>query len=136
MRAAMRSHLLIVLLAACGAPAVGETRMGLRHTGRPANCSLQLVSIQAGDMAPGARFGSGGELEMVGMVTIGADAGTDPFSEPMKQIVRPRACAMGGEVVSLLASGSDSNAYGRPQQSIAYTVWARRATAPTGPQAF
>ncbi len=127
---------LFVALAACGGPAVGEVRTGLPHTSRPADCQLQLVSVSAGDMAPGARFGSGGEYEMIGMVTIGADSGTDAFSDEMKKLVRPRACRMGGEIVSLLASGSDANAYGHPQQSIAYTVWAKRSTAPSGPQAF
>lgn len=128
---------LLLALAACGGgAAVGEMRTGLPHASRPADCQLELVSVTAGDMAPGAKFGSGGEYEMIGMVTIGADAGTDAFSEKMKQLVRPRACGMGGEIVSLLASGSDANAYGHPQQSIAYTVWAKRSAAPSGPQAF
>jgi hypothetical protein len=132
----MKRPALLVVLAACGGPAVGEVRTGLPHTSRPADCQLQLVTVSAADMAPGARFGSNGEYEMVGSVLIGADKGTDAFSDEVKKIVRPRACKMGGEIVSLLASGTDANLYGHAQQSIAYTVWAKRSSAPSGPQTF
>ena len=134
----IRSILFVTLpwLVACGGPAVGEVRTGLPHQARGENCQLELVSITASDMAPGARFGSGGQYEMVGMVTVGADEGTDAFSAKIKELVRPRACRMGGEVVSLLASGTDSNAYGHAQQSIAYQVWARRNTAAPASSTF
>ena len=105
--------------------------MGLPHASRAAVCPLELTTVSAGDMAPGARFGDGGQYEMVGVISIGADEGTSPFSEPIKAIVRPRACAMGGEIVSLLANGTGANAYGHAQQNLAFTVWAKRSQAAT-----
>jgi hypothetical protein len=87
-------------------------------------------------MAPGARFGMNGEYEQIGVVSIGADEGTNALSEEIRQLVRPRACGMGGEVISLLASGTGSTYGGYAQQDIVFTVWARRAAQPAAPQRF
>ncbi len=124
-----------------GAPAVGEVRMVVLPA-RPANCELELVSIQPDDMAPGHRFGGGGQYQMIGAITLGLTQGTDVMSEPIRALIRPRACAMGGEVVSLLATG-DAGHYAITSTSIttvtqtdaAFTVWGPRA-APSGPQKF
>lgn len=130
-------------LAACGSPkpAVSEVRMVMLPA-RPADCSLELVSVQAEDMAPSGRFGAGGEYQMIGAVTLGLAQGTEVMSEPVRALVRPRACAMGGEVVSLLATG-DSGHYAISGSSIrtvlqtdaVFTVWGPRA-AKTGPEKF
>jgi len=131
----MRNAALFVVLlvsSACATvgsrePAVGESRMGAPHEPRPDDCALEFVSVSAADMGPGARFGSGGEFEMVGAVMIGADPGTSAMSESIRRLVRPRACAMGGHVVSLLGDGSGSNAYGVGQQNIVFSVWGKRS---------
>ncbi len=117
-----RWPLLLLLLAACGGgpPAVGSTRMVMLPA-KPANCPLELVAVQAGDMAPGARFGAGGQYQMIGAVSLGLAQGTDIMSESVRGLVRPRACAMGGEVVSLLATG-DSGHYNITSTSITTTV--------------
>jgi hypothetical protein len=122
-------------LAGCG-PAVGEVRMGAPHPAKVADCPLEFVSVSANDMAPGAKFGSGGKYEMIGAVNIGADEGTDAMSEEIRKIVRPRACAMGGEVVSLLASGTAQyRGKFRAQQNISFRVWGP-ISAQQGPQRF
>jgi hypothetical protein len=114
-------------VSACGSlggPAVGDVRVGAPHASRPPDCALEFVSVSPSDMAPGAKFGGGGKYEMVGAVNIGADEGTDPMSEPMRALVRPRACAMGGEVISLLASGAAQyRGQFHAQQNISFTVW-------------
>ena len=87
-------------------------------------------------MAPGGNFGSGGKYEMIGAVNIRADEGTDAMSEEIRKIVRPRACGMGGEVVSLLASGTAQyRGKFRAQQNISFTVWGP-ISAQQGPQRF
>jgi hypothetical protein len=124
-----------------GAPAVGEVRMVVLPA-RAANCELELVSVQPDDMAPGHRFGSGGQYQMIGAITLGLARGTDVMSEPIRALIRPRACAMGGEVVSLLATG-DSGHYAITSTTIttvaqtdaAFTVWGPRTATP-GPQKF
>ncbi len=124
----------LLLTVGCG-PAVGEVRMLVRPP-KPESCDLQIVEVNAADMAPGAKFGPGGELEMVGSIMIGASDGTDAMSEDIRKLVRPRACAMGGDVVSLLASGTGSNRRGVPQQNIVFTVWGKQSRAPSPPQKF
>lgn len=54
--------------------------MGAPHTAHPADCKLEFVSVCAAEMFSEARFGAGGDLEMVGSVLIGAKEGTDPMS--------------------------------------------------------
>jgi hypothetical protein len=123
-----------VVAMGCG-PAVGEVRMGAPHPPKRADCRLEFVSVSARDMAPGARFGSGGKYEMIGVVNIGANEGTDAMSEEIRQLVRPRACGMGGEVLSLLATGAAQyRGQLRAQQNISFTVWGPISS--QGPQPF
>jgi hypothetical protein len=122
-------------LAGCFGPAIGEVRRVMRPS-KPLDCPLEIVDVRPEDMMPGARFGAGGELEMIGMITIGADQGSDAMSEPIRSLVRPRACGMGGDIVSLLASGTGANRRGYGQQNIAFTVWAKRSAEPSTPKPF
>jgi hypothetical protein len=122
-----------LLLASCG-PAVGEVRRAVRSP-KPADCHLEIVEIQSIDMMPGAKFG-GGEFEMIGMVTVGADEGTDSQSEEIRNLVRPRACGMGGDLVSLLSSGTGTTLARTAQQNIAFTVWAKRTQVSAAPKPF
>jgi hypothetical protein len=125
----------MLLLTGCGAPAVGEVRMGAPHPAKDASCALEFVAVSAGDMAPGAKFGSGGKYEMIGAVNIGAKEGTDAMSAEVRALVRPRACRMGGEVVSLLATGTAQyRGQFSAQQNISFTVWG--AVSNKGPQPF
>jgi hypothetical protein len=117
----------------CGGPAVGGSQMVVLAP-KPPDCPLELVTIHPEDMAPGARFGAGGQYQMIGVVALGLDQGTNPMSPEVRKLVRPRACAYGGEVVSLLVGGDSSNGYGRPQTDVVYTVWGPRAA--SGPQPF
>ncbi|WP_394826072.1 hypothetical protein [Pendulispora albinea] len=114
---------------ACG-PAVGEARIGAPRPPKPENCTLQFASISDTDTQQGGKFGAGGEYEGIGVVMIGADEGTDAMSEKIREIVRPKACAMGGEMLSLAVSGVGANRRGHPQQNIVFQVWARRKATP------
>jgi hypothetical protein len=64
------------------------------------------------------------------------------MSEPVRALVRPHACGMGGEVVSLLATGvgghyviSGDSIRTIVQTDVVFTVWAHANAAP-GPQKF
>jgi hypothetical protein len=140
----MRTVLLVLLLSSCGSskPAVSDVRMVMLPA-KPSDCPLELVAVQPADMMPGARFGAGAGLSMIGAVTLGLDEGTDVMSEAVRALVRPRACAMGGEVVSLLASGtaghyqiSGSMIRTTAQTDAAFTVWAHVPAAGPGPEKF
>jgi hypothetical protein len=132
----MRICLVVALAASiggCGGPAVGGSQMVVLAP-KPADCPLELVTIHPEDMAPGGKFGAGGKYQMIGVVALGLDSGTNPMSPEVRKLVRPRACAYGGEVVSLLASGDSSNGHGVPQTDVVFTVWGPRTT--SGPQPF
>jgi hypothetical protein len=140
----MRYAVLVCALAACGGavqPAVSDVRM-VAMPSKPADCPIELVTVQPMDMAPGARFGGGGGYQMIGAVTLGLDKNVDVMSEPVRALVRPRVCAMGGEVVSLLAAGAanhleiSGNLIRTVEQTdVVFTVWAHAAAAPA-PQKF
>lgn len=117
------------------APAVGQVQMGSPHAAKAPTCPLKFVPVGSREMMPGAPFGPGGQYEMVGVVAVGADAGSDPMSEPIRKLVRPRACALGGEVISLASSATTQNRNQlRAQQSIMFTVWG--SIQKTTPQSF
>jgi hypothetical protein len=119
-------------LVACG-PTLSEVRMGMFPANAP-NCALQLVQVTPADMQPGGRLA---EYQQVGMVSVSASAGTDPMSEEIRGLVRPRACAMGGEMIGLQMSGQSMGYMGSARTALAYSVWRHRA-APSNapPQAF
>jgi len=117
----------------CGGPAVGGSQMVVLAP-KPPDCPLELVTIHPEDMAPGGKFGAGGKYQMIGVVSLGLDQGTNPMSPEVRKLVRPRACGYGGEVVSLLASGDSSNGHGMPQTDVVFTVWGPRTS--SGPQPF
>ncbi|MBA3461038.1 MAG: hypothetical protein H0T46_13825 [Deltaproteobacteria bacterium] len=128
----------------CGGPskpAVGGSQMVILPP-RPANCELDIVTVRPEDMAPGARFGAGGQYQMIGVVALGLKQGTDVLSPEVRSLVRPKACGYGGEVVSLAAAG-DSSHYvitGNTIRTVAqtdvlFTVWGPRS-AGTEPQRF
>ena len=122
------SMLFIATFAAgCGAH-IGEVRIGSPHPARPVDCNLEFVTMQAIDTEPGSKFGPNGDLEKVGTVLIAAKKDIDPMSNNTHLLVRPRACRMGGEVVSLLATDNSVSNNGKPQENILYTVWGRRQT--------
>ena len=113
----------LLALAGCGA-AVDVVRTG----------ALTLETVGPAERQPGARFGPGGEYEQVGVVTLGMTQGTDPTSEAVRREVRPRACAVGGEVIALLRASTNRRGY--EQTTIVFSVWAHRRAPATAPQGF
>jgi hypothetical protein len=113
------------------APTVQGMRMGATRPPRPPDCSLDIVS--ATDFATIQKY------EQVGVVVLSnEEAGTDPMSPQARAIVRPRACALGGEAISLMGSGNVKNPTS-PLPTTAfgsYVVWAKRAAPGSAPQKF
>ncbi len=145
-RSPLRALLLAALaLAACGGaakPAVGGSQMVLLPP-RPADCELELVTVTAAEMMPGARFGAGGKYQMIGVVSLGLEQGTDVMSPAVKALVRTKACGYGGVVVSLMATGDTSHLQigGNTirtvaQTDVVFTVWGPVGTAADAPRRF
>lgn len=67
-------------------------------------CSLDIVKVTLAETM------EGGPWELVGHVYVSAQAQADPFSAEYMAVVRPRACAMGGEAFGILsATTNDTN---------------------------
>jgi hypothetical protein len=128
-----RNELLTILflaLNACG-PSVGEARM-IAAPARPENCSLDFLKLDIKDVAPGGRY------ELLGHVVLSQTGVRDPLDPKYRAEVRPRACAMGGEGVAILMTGTSvPGAFDSGGTTIDYAIVRKhRAEAPAPPQKF
>ncbi|MEO7331290.1 MAG: hypothetical protein ABI193_22125 [Minicystis sp.] len=132
------SSLIVLALAlmACGGTSVGVIKMGIRPP-KPASCELKIVTVRPEDMAPGAAYGPNGEYEMIGALAVTGASGTDMMSEEVRQAVRPKACEMGGDVLSMLSSATYvANKWGAKRESMNFNVWAKRPSTAAAPEKF
>jgi hypothetical protein len=112
------------------APKAGmsEVRM-IAAPAREANCQLDMVEADI----TAVNFNQ--KWDVLGYVTL-MDRGTqDPFSEQNKQLVRPRACAMGGTSVAIGMNATNTNAFNQQGSAISYMVL-RPKTWAQSPQTF
>ncbi len=118
----------VLLLSACG-PRISELRLAPSPP-RGAGCPLEFVKLDMMDLSSQT-----GVWQLVGNVFIG-DAGLlDPFSDENKALVRPRACAMGGEGVTIMASASNERLISSAS-TVNYGILRHRSSAPEPPKAF
>jgi hypothetical protein len=94
---------LLGLLFACG-PAVSEGRL-VQAPPKPDNCELRFLEFEGGTIT--------NAFEVLGHVYLKEPKKQDPLSVSYKHIVHARACAMGGEAVTLDAEapGGSSVSY-------------------------
>ncbi len=109
---------------ACG-PEITETRLGFYPPREPA-CSLEFVE------ADPRAFGPTGPWEMLGYIAISEKHVADPFSPKYRKIVRPRACSMGGEAVTLVQAASKESRFGSGS-GVTFGVLRHRRAPGTGP---
>jgi hypothetical protein len=113
-----------------GGPSVNETRMAM-YPPNPEHCHLDVVN---GVTSPNVAMMPNSPYELIGMVGLGETGIVDPFSPEYVAIVQPRACAMGGDAVGLMAS-SVSSAGPMSSTGTAYAVL-RKRNAQAAPQVF
>jgi hypothetical protein len=85
---------LVLLAAACSNERVIETR-GVEAPARPSDCSIDFITAGPHDVEPGGRY------ELLGYVTFFEDSIALPSQSDMQARVRGRACAMGGDAMTL-----------------------------------
>ena len=99
---AVRVSLLFSVLAlgalACG-PSVGEAHL-VSAAPKPASCDLDFLEVSIQEVSPGAKY------EILGHVVLSQEGIRDPLAPAYRAKVRPRACAMGGEAVAILMTGT------------------------------
>jgi hypothetical protein len=134
----MRTAILLIatlvtanLTVACG-PAVSEARL-IAAPARPADCDLDFLRLSMNDVTPGAKY------EVLGHVVLSQEGVQDPLQQEYRATVRPRACAMGGEGVAVMMTGTASPwALSAGGTTIDYLVVRKRQAQekPAGPQKF
>jgi hypothetical protein len=135
MRSKTARILLPVLIAATTGcftvrPIVSESRMAFAPP-RPPNCPLQLVQTTMMDLAPGNPT-----WQLLGFVSIGDTGHRDPLSEEYRNLVRSRACAMGGEAITLMLANSNSGGFINSSGTGFAVLRRPDLNAPAPPQAF
>ncbi len=117
------------LVVGCG-PAISETRMSFAPP-REATCTLEFVQAGPETMM------MNGPWELLGHVVLRESGVTDPMAPRYRDIVRPRACAMGGTAIAIMMSSSNQFAMGSGSGTI-YGVLRPRPTVQVGapPTAF
>jgi hypothetical protein len=122
---------LALLAAACG-PSVGQARLAYAPP-RPPDCKLKFLELDVADMSP-----QDGRWEVLGHVVLAQQGVRDPLAPAYRDQVRPRACAMGGEGVTVMATAtSEPWALSAGGTSINYAVVRRRVAAKkTKPETF
>ena len=106
---------------------VSTVRMGAVAAPRPLDCSLELIQA---DPASGVPAG----LELLGYVRVIHEEGKSPNDPEVLRMVKPEACKLGGEEVSVGMSMNFTNGL-RSGSSLTYAVWHHK-TAPGKPMKF
>lgn len=83
----------------CG-PSISEMRT-VNAPARDPNCSLEFIKANMTELSSGT-----GQWELLGQIVLQEEGVQDPFAERYRAIVRPRACAMGGEAVAIVMSAT------------------------------
>lgn len=115
--------LAFLALVGCG-PSILVGRMAY-FPPRPDDCNVEVLNGATQDPSLFATPNS--EYEIAGTIGLGEMGIQDPFSEKYMSLVKPRACRMGGDAVSLMASHTiTSPEMIRSGTSTAYVVLHRR----------
>lgn len=118
----------VAAVSACGTM-VSETRMA-QYPSRGDDCALEFVQTTVADLAPGSTW------EVVGYVVVSETGVADPFAEKYRALVRPRACAMGGEAVTIMQSSTGGGMAGMSGSSVNYAVIKHPSSEAAAPTAF
>jgi hypothetical protein len=130
-----RSLLLALALAGCAGskPIYVTATVMMRANAREPGCALQFVEASIMDMSPMGKYDVLGYVQMSHLQIV------DPLDESNRVAARPKACAMGGQYISLpLANTTQTHFVGNHENStVIYAVLRDKSTAPAAaPQPF
>jgi hypothetical protein len=127
LRALVLAPSAFLLFVGCATPAKSAVqRMGTPRPARPETCELTLVSPS--DTWPGGKYYP--EYETIGIVQVDAEKDdAQPSDADVKQELKPKACALGGELITLMSSNEKHNRYGGKLSGrfLAFQVLAKKA---------
>lgn len=119
-----------LLFAACG-PSVTEMRL-VTAPPKAADCSLEFLQLTINQVSPAAPEYT---YEILGHVVLQETGVQDPMQEKYREIIRPRACAMGGEAVAILQQATSSTAFGSGS-GVDYAVVRKKTSGAAPPAKF
>lgn len=117
-----------VLIVGCG-PSVAEVRL-VNYPPRERNCSLDFVEVNMKKLNENK-----GPWELIGHVILSQEGRQEPFDEKYKVIVRQRACAMGGQAVTIVANAVAEGVMSSGT-TISYGVLRKRGAKRKAPKKF
>ena len=82
--------------------------------------------ITQSDSWPGGKYD---QYESVGIVNVyNKSSSAEPGDAEVKQELKPRACALGGELIALISSSGMHNRYGKPLEGrqLSFQVLAKK----------
>ena len=100
----------VLVVSACGASYV-ESRLGDPRPAKTESCQIEWLSIDA------SPANGHDEIAMLSNMSVGSN----PASAEAREQVRQRACALGGDAATLVASANDA---------ATYIVWANKPCPP------
>lgn len=103
----------ILVCVACG-PSIMEQRVTYAPP-REAGCKLAQVNTSMNDFAPGGRY------EVIGNIVLAEGGRHDPFEPAYMDELRPRACAMGGDAITVMQAAMSTSGL-RSGSSVQYAV--------------
>lgn len=107
---------IVAALAACGPKAgISETRM-VHAPPRDPNCHLELVQVDITSVTFNQQW------EVLGYVSFFDRGSQDPFAKENRELLRPRACAMGGTSVAIAMNSTGQNQMGQQGSGVSYMV--------------
>jgi len=116
----------LVWLAGCPGKQITLVRL-VAAPAKPESCELQFLQLPASQLEPASDH----EYELLGHIVLGDTGKQDPLDEKNRNAVRPHACQMGGEAVTVLQQATNSAG-----SSIDYGVVRKRGTPPAAPSKF
>lgn len=105
---------------------ISENRM-LYAPPREETCALELIQVDMTSITFNQQW------DMLGFVSFGDREIQDPYAQENRDLLRPRACAMGGTAVAVVGNASARGMFGYEGSSIVYMVL-RPKTAAGGSQ--
>jgi hypothetical protein len=88
----------LLALFGCG-PRVDQLRLAWASPRAP-DCAIEFLELGIADVAPT------GTWEILAHVTVSDHGDRDPVGLELRDLVRPRACALGGEAITILAEST------------------------------
>ncbi len=114
---------LVLALGAGCSPSLSEVRLVVAPPRGP-TCEIEFLTLTMEQLS------TGGTHMIIGDLILAETGVQDPYQSRYRDVLRPRACAMGGDAVTILADAKSTGGAAGPTSATVYAVVQKR-TAPS-----